>query len=60
MVVGNLLVTAIRPAKRVLDMEAISVPGTDRSSSNRSLLKLSLVLTPAALLVGFLGAYMAW
>jgi len=60
MIAGNLLATAIRPAKRVLDMEAMSVPGTDRLSSSRSLLKISLLLTPAALLVGFLGAYMAW
>jgi hypothetical protein len=60
MVVGNLLVAAIGPAKRVLDVEAKSVPGTDLSSSNRSLLRLSLVMTPAALLVGFIGACTTW
>src|SRR2546422_735942 len=60
MVIGNIMVAAIRPARRVLDAEAATVPGTDLSSSNRSLLKVSLVLTPGALLVAGLGAYTRW
>ena len=60
MLVGNLVVAGIRPAKRMLSLEAASVPGTDLSSSNRSLFRLSVVLTPAALLVGVLAAYVAW
>ena len=60
MIVGNLLVAAIGPAKRVLDSEAASVPGTDLSTSNRALLRVSKVATPAALLLGLLGACTAW
>ena len=60
MVVGNLLVAAVGPVKRILDVEAKSVSGHDLSSSNRSLLRLSRVMTPVALLVGLLGACTAW
>ena len=60
MVVGNLLVAGIRPAKRALDAEGAFVAGADLVSSNRALLKVSAALTPAALLVGLLGAYAAW
>jgi len=37
MIVGNLLVAAVSPAKRILDAEAASVPDTDLSSANRGL-----------------------
>ena len=60
MIIGNLLVATIPRAKRVLDVEAASVPGTDLWSSNRGLLRRSLLLTPPALLVGLFGAYMTW
>jgi hypothetical protein len=60
MVIGNLLVASIGPARRALDAEAKTVPRTDLASSNRALLKMSLVLTPPALLVSFLGAFTAW
>jgi hypothetical protein len=56
MVLGNLLVASIPLAKRVLDAEAAPVPGTDLMSSNRALLKIAFVLTPASLLFGLLGA----
>ena len=60
MAVGNLLVAAVGPVKRILDVEAKSVPGHDLTSSNRSLLRLSRVMTPVALLVGVIGACTAW
>lgn len=60
MIVANTLVSAIRPARRALDRDAASVPQADRSSANRALLKLSLLLTPAALLLGLIGAFAAW
>ena len=57
MIMGNLLVAAVAPARRALDEEARSVPGSDLSSANRSLLKMSLVVTPASLLVSVLAAF---
>ena len=53
---GNLLVAAVTPAKRALEDESKSIPDGDLSSSNRSLLKASLVVAPTALLLGLFGA----
>lgn len=55
MVVGNLLVHAVPAARRSLDREATTVPGTDFGSSNRGLLRASAVLVPVGLAVGLLG-----
>jgi hypothetical protein len=55
MIIGNMLVAAISPARRVLDAEAAPFPGTDRTSANRDLLRISLLLTPAGLLLGIVG-----
>lgn len=57
MIIGNLLVAAVAPARRALDEEARPISGSDFSSANRSLLKMSLVVTPAALLVSVLAAF---
>src|SRR5882672_1045245 len=39
MIIANLLVSIVPPARRALDREASSVVGTDRASANRSLRK---------------------
>src|SRR5262245_2019559 len=46
MIVSNLLVASVPPARRALDREAAGVPGTDRAAANRSLLRVSCYLTP--------------
>src|SRR5438067_1395736 len=56
MIIGNLLVAAIPNARRVLDVEAVTIPGTDRTSANRGLLKIVVVLTPVGLLIALIGA----
>jgi hypothetical protein len=56
MIIGNLLVAAIPPARRVLDAEAVHFPGTDRRSANRSLLRVSIAMTSGGLLVALVGA----
>jgi hypothetical protein len=55
MVVGNILVATIAPARRTLDLEAQAVPGTDLVSANRGLLKAMLVITPTGLVLAILG-----
>lgn len=55
MVIANILVAAVAPAGRALDREARGVPGTDRASANRGLLKATLVITPAGLLLAIIG-----
>jgi hypothetical protein len=60
MVLANLLVAAVPPARRALDREAMSVPGTDRAAANRSLLRLSRYLTPAGVAIALAGAVIPW
>jgi hypothetical protein len=60
MIVANQLVAVVPPARRALDREAGTVPGTDRSSANRRLLKLSSVLVPAGLLLALVGVVIPW
>jgi len=58
MMLANQLVSLVRPARRALDLEAARVPGTDRASANRGLLKMSLRVMPVALLVAMVGVLM--
>lgn len=58
MIIANFLVSMVPPARKTLDAEAALVPGTDRRSANRDLLRLSWFLTPASLLLGLVGAWM--
>lgn len=60
MILANLLVAAVPPARRALDLEAVVVPGTDRQAANRSLLRLSCYLTPAGAVVALLGVIIPW
>jgi hypothetical protein len=55
-ILSNLLVAAVPAARRALDREATSVPGSDLRTSNRGLIDFSKVMFPAALLVGLLDA----
>jgi hypothetical protein len=55
MIIGNILVAAVAPARRALDREALAVLGTDLASANRGLLRLLLVITPIGLLLVILG-----
>jgi hypothetical protein len=56
MILANLFVSAIPPARRALDAEAAGFPGTDRRSANRDLSRMAAVLTPLGLLIGLIGA----
>ena len=60
MILANQLVSFIRPARRALDLEAADAPGTDRTSANRGLLKLTLVVTPVSLMVALVGLLIPW
>ena len=57
MIIGNLLVAAISPAKRVLDAEAASVPDTDLASANRVLRRYAIFMLPVGLGLGLIGAW---
>lgn len=60
MIVANLLVAAVPRARRALDREAKGVPGTDRGTANRNLLKMSYYLTPAGMLIALIGLLVLW
>ena len=60
MILANLLVAAVPPARRALDLEATEAPGTDRPAANRSLLRLSCYLTPAGAAIAFMGIVIPW
>jgi hypothetical protein len=60
MIMANLLVASVRPARTALDREAASVPGTDRASANRDLLRLSRYLTPAGIVIALVGLIIPW
>jgi hypothetical protein len=60
MILANQLVSVVRPARRALDLEAATVPGTDRASANRGLLRLSLLVTPVGLMVALVGLLVPW
>lgn len=55
MITANQLVSAVPAARRALDQEATSVPGTDRRSANRALLRVCRYLVPVGLLVALAG-----
>ena len=60
MIVANLLVSMVPAARRALDLEASSVPGTDRASAIRGLLRLSKLLVPGGLVLAMLGVTLRW
>jgi hypothetical protein len=60
MILANQLVSFVRPARRALDSEAAAIPGTDRASANRGLLKMTLLVTPVGLIVALVGLLIPW
>jgi hypothetical protein len=60
MILANLLVATVPPARRALDREAAAIPGADRSTANRSLLMLSQYLTPIGIVVALTGVVIPW
>ncbi|TMA32570.1 MAG: hypothetical protein E6J87_12525 [Deltaproteobacteria bacterium] len=60
MILANLLVSLVPPARRALDREASTVRGTDRASANRGLLKLSCYVSPAGLVAVIAGLVIPW
>lgn len=60
MILANLLVATVAPARRALDREAAAFPGTDRAAANRRLLRLSRYLTPAGVAVALAGVVIPW
>jgi hypothetical protein len=55
MVISNIVVATVVPARRALDREAQAVPGADLVSANRGLLKVMRVITPTGLLLAIIG-----
>jgi hypothetical protein len=60
MILANLLVATVAPARLALDREAAPFPGTDRPAANRSLLRLSRYLTLAGVAVALTGVVIPW
>jgi hypothetical protein len=60
MLVGNVLVQLIPPARRVLDREAAPYPGTGFHKAQKQLLQFSKYLVPIGVAVGLLGALIPW
>ena len=60
MILANLLVASVPAARRALDQEAATVPGTDREAANRSLVRLSRYLTPAGIALALVGVVIPW
>jgi hypothetical protein len=58
MVVGNYLVRLVPPARRAMDAEARAFPGTEYSTAQRELKRITLYSAPFALLLSLLGAWM--
>jgi len=54
------MVSMVPAARRALEAEAATVPGSDFRSANRGLLKAVAILTPAGILVTLLGVWLPW
>ena len=60
MILANLMVATVPAARRALDREATGIPGTDRATANRRLLRVSCYLTPAGAAMALIGVIMPW
>ena len=60
MLVANLFVRLLPPARRALDREASTFPGTDFLEAQRRLLRIGAFVVPASLALGALGASLRW
>lgn len=55
MVISNIVIATVAPARRALDREAQAVPGTDLVSANRGLLRVMFVIMPAGFILAIIG-----
>jgi hypothetical protein len=60
MLVANVVVRLLPPARRALDREASTVPGTDFVEAQHRLLRLGAFVVPVSVAVGALGAWLPW
>jgi hypothetical protein len=60
MMIGNVLVRLVPPARKVLDQEATSFPNTDFQSAQRQLLRVSMIMVPIALGLAVWGSLLPW
>lgn len=60
LLLGNLLVWFIPPARRMLDYEASNVPGTSFVESQKQLLKIAYVVVPISYGLAFIGVLLPW
>jgi urea transporter len=58
MIIGNVLVRAVPAARRALDREASTVPGTDFRNANRGLMRVSAVLLPLGMGASLVGLFL--
>jgi hypothetical protein len=58
--IGNVLVWLVGPARRTLEGEASSVPGTNFITAERKLLRVALIVVPVCLAIAVLGALLPW
>ena len=58
MVLANFLIYLIPPARRAMDNEDRAFPGTEYSTAQRTLGRITLLSLPPALLLSFLGAWL--
>lgn len=56
MLIGNFLVNLISPARRAMERESHDFPGTDYSTSQRTLLRATAVLLGIASILALIGA----
>jgi hypothetical protein len=57
MVIGNFAIYLIPPARRAMDAEDRSYPGTDYATAQKALSRLTLYSAPVALILTLLGAW---
>lgn len=60
MLVGNLVVWLVPPARRALDSEAIPHPGTSFLASQAKLGRLALYMTPAGVAASIVASALPW
>jgi len=60
MILGNLFVWLIPPARRVLDAEAIPYPETTFWNAQKTLVKFTFAIVPLSVALTILGIQMPW
>ena len=60
MLIGNMIVSAVTPARRALDEEAALVPGTSFEAAQSRVRALALYLIPASAVMCAVGSLLPW